>query len=246
MRFFNRDGDQAELVLYDEIGAGFFGEGITAKSFADELATLSDVRELTIRINSPGGDVFDGLTIYNALARFSGRTVAVVEGLAASIASVIFQAADERRIADNAFVMVHDPHAFGGGTAEELRTLAGALDRTRDAILGAYVKRAGETRRGELSDAMSAETWFDAGEALNAGLADAVDEPLELAASYRGNWQNFADPENRYRWRHAPDKLLNTRQSGHEVSRSTLDRSKAARKFGAVRERLAALKNRGR
>ncbi|NNC55397.1 MAG: Clp protease ClpP [Pseudomonadales bacterium] len=227
IKILNNTGD-VEVLLYEEIGNGFFGDGISAKRFAEELANAGEVKAITLRINSPGGDVFDGLTIYNTLAKHSAPVHAVVEGLAGSIASVILQAADTRSIAANAFVMIHEPHAIAAGTAEELRSLAGVLERTRDSILNSYVIKAGEDRRAELSAAMNDETWYTAAEALRAGLVDLIDEELQLAA--------FVSPEiaARHKWKHTPAAILQK------------DRNSGARlrvKLGQQRQRLAALTN---
>ncbi len=201
-KFINETERGPEILIYDEIGPSFWGDGLSAKDFANELGELDGEEQITLRINSPGGDVFDGLTMYNSLLRHSARIVAIVEGLAGSIASVILQAADERRIADTAFVMIHDPSAMAYGTAEDLRGLADVLDATRDSILTSYVKRAGESRRDELAQAMSAETWYSASEALEAGLVSSVDPGLKVAACVNDSMID------RFKWRNAPSELL--------------------------------------
>jgi len=94
----------AELTIYDEIGS----YGVPAKTFIDEMKSLGDISELTLRINSPGGSVFDGIAIYNALKRHPAKVTVTVEGLAASIASVILCAGDEVVMPKNALIMIHD------------------------------------------------------------------------------------------------------------------------------------------
>ena len=97
-------GGVAELTIYDEIGS----YGVPAKTFIDEMKSLGDISELTLRINSPGGSVFDGIAIYNALKRHPAKVIVTVEGLAASIASVILCAGDEVVMPKNALIMIHD------------------------------------------------------------------------------------------------------------------------------------------
>ena len=97
----------AEIVIYDEIGAF----GIPAKAFVDELKALGPVAELTVRINSPGGSVFDGVAIYNALKRHDAAITVWIDGIAASIASMIAMAGDEVVMPENAMLMLHDPSA---------------------------------------------------------------------------------------------------------------------------------------
>ncbi len=171
-----------EVFLYGAIGGGFFDEGVTAKDFVAEINKHKKADEIVMMIDSPGGNVLEGLTIYNALASHGAKITAHVQGLAGSIASVILQAADTRIIADNSFVMIHEPHGFGSGTAGDLRNLADVLEKTRDSILNSYVKRAGEIQRDTLSNHMEAETWYNASEALEIGLVDEVSDALDLAA----------------------------------------------------------------
>ena len=231
-KIINKSTGQVELLIYDEIGGGYFDDSLTARTFAEDLKALGDVSEITIRFNSPGGSVFDGLAIYNSLLSHKAKKVAVVEGLAGSIASVILQACDTRIIADGAFVMIHEPRAFGSGTADEMRALAGVLDRTRGSILDSYVKKAGESQRQSLSDAMKAETWYTATEALSAGLVDEVDSALRVAA--------LAVPPKEWidnGWLPVPDDVLNKPTS---APKNTARRRIA---LGQVRQRLSTLNN---
>ena len=108
----------AEIVIYDEIGAF----GIPAKAFLDELKALGPVAELTVRINSPGGSVFDGVAIYNALKRHDAAITVWIDGIAASIASMIAMAGDEVVMPENAMLVLHDPR---GSSPAPLRTCAG-------------------------------------------------------------------------------------------------------------------------
>ena len=171
-----------EIFVYDVIGADWWGDGITPKKFADALASLGRVETIQMRINSEGGDVFDGFAIYSQLVRHPARIEADVDGLAASIASVILMAADEIRVAGNARIMIHDPWGMAMGTADEMRARADLLDSIKTSIVDTYAARTGMDR-GRLVELMAAETWMTASEALDSGFADSVTEPLRMAAS---------------------------------------------------------------
>lgn len=166
-------GDRrAEILLYDEIGGWF---GTTAEDFARQIDEL-DVDDLTLRVNSPGGDVFDGIAIMNSLKRHRAKVTAIVEGLAASSASIIIAgAADTVIMGEGAQQMVHDAWSFGMGDAAELMKTVDLLNKTSDDMAGIYARRSGGTSE-EWRELMKAETWFNAEEAVTAGLADRVDD----------------------------------------------------------------------
>jgi ATP-dependent protease ClpP protease subunit len=117
----------AEVSIYDEIGA----YGVSAKSFLDELASLPGDGPLTLRLNSPGGSVFDAVAIYNALKRHPGPVSVWIDGIAASAASYVAMAGDEVVMPENAFLMIHDPSGFVMGTADDMRAMAEALDKIK-------------------------------------------------------------------------------------------------------------------
>ena len=129
----------AEIVIYDEIGAF----GIPAKAFLDELKALGPVAELTVRINSPGGSVFDGVAIYNALKRHDAAITVWIDGIAASIASMIAMAGDEVVMPENAMLVLHDPSGLVAGTAADMRAMAEALDRMKAGMVAAYRDKSG-------------------------------------------------------------------------------------------------------
>lgn len=169
----------AELSIYDEIGA----YGVPAKAFIGELKALGNVTDLTLRLNSPGGSVFDGIAIYNALKRHPAKVTITVDGLAASIASVILCAGDEVIMPKNAMIMIHDPSAMVMGNAANMRSMADALDKMRDGLVSAYQDKTGHTPE-EIIEWMAEETWFDATEALEIGFADQLEEPVAMAATF--------------------------------------------------------------
>ena len=158
----------AELAIYDEIG----GWGINAQQMAADLEQVSG-RDLTLRMNSKGGDVFEGIAIHSALRRHSGKVTCVVDSLAASIASAIAMAADEVLMTPHAKIMIHDAMGEKHGNAAEMRKFTELLDQTSETIAGIYAEHTGGSQ-ADWRARMVAETWFNATEAVDAGLADAI------------------------------------------------------------------------
>lgn len=165
------DGSTAQIHIYDEIG--FWGT--TAAEFVGELTAVT-APTIELHINSPGGEVFDGLAIYNALRAHSARKVVYIDSLAASIASVIAMAGDEVIMAQFSQVMIHEGSGLCMGSAADMLEMAQLLDRQSDNIAAVYADRAG----GDVAswrNAMREETWYTAQEAVDAGLADRIAEP---------------------------------------------------------------------
>jgi ATP-dependent Clp protease, protease subunit len=172
--------DVAEMLIYSVIGEDFFGEGVTAKAFRDQLKTIK-AKTLNLRINSPGGNVFEAAAILAALDDWKGRIEVDVDGLAASAASVVAMSGDRVRMASNAMMMIHDPYTSVRGSAEEMRSTAEVLDKVKGQIIATYQRRS-KRSEGELSAMMSAETWLVGKDAVDAGLADEVVAPMPVAA----------------------------------------------------------------
>lgn len=185
-----KKGSAGEIYIYDVIGGDWFGEGTTAKSFQKELKALGDVATLNIYINSPGGDVFDGVAIYNQLYRHRARKVVHVDGLAASIASVIAMVGDEILIAGNGMMMIHRAWSVAIGNAIDLRKAAEALEKVDQTILNTYVERT-DGDEGKILGMMDEETWMTAEEAVDLGFADRMTEPVEVAALAKFDLKNF-------------------------------------------------------
>ncbi len=174
-------GGVAVLRLYDPIDSWGGEWGVSAKEFAGALGELpSGVGEIRLHINSPGGEVWEAIAIMNMLREHPARVVAVVDGLAASAASFIACSADEVVMGRNSQLMIHDGRGLCMGTAEDMRGLADLLDKISDNIASVYAAKAGSTVR-HWRDVMLAETWFDAAEAVTAGLADRVSGELDDA-----------------------------------------------------------------
>ena len=180
----------AEVAIYDEIGA----YGVSAKGFLTELGALPEGTPVDLRLNSPGGSVFDAVAIHNALKRHEGTVTVWIDGIAASAASYVAMAGDEIVMPENAFLMIHDPSGLVMGTAGDMRAMAEALDKVKGALVQGYAAKSGRTPE-EVSALMSAETWFDAADALAQGFADRLIEPVRIAARFDiGRFRN-APPE---------------------------------------------------
>ncbi|MET8864662.1 head maturation protease, ClpP-related [Nonomuraea sp. NPDC004580] len=161
----------ADVAIYDEIGYW----GITASDFLAELKEIT-ASEINLRLNSPGGEIFDGIAIYNTLRAHAARVTVHVDSLAASIASVIAMAGDRIVMLSHSQMMIHDAMTVAVGNAAELREMADMLDRQSDNIAGIYAERAGGTVK-QWRARMTAETWYSAAEAVEAGLADELVKP---------------------------------------------------------------------
>ena len=170
MQIKNLTPREAEVYLFDEIGAW----GDTAGDVVDTLRGL-DVDHIAVKINSPGGDVFDGIAIMNILKSHPARVTTVVEGLAASAASFIaVGAGDEVVMMPHSQLMIHDAWGMSMGNAEDMLRCAEELNRASDNLAAIYQAKAG----GDVvawRDAMREESWFSADEAVEAGLADRVE-----------------------------------------------------------------------
>lgn len=172
----------ATIRLYDPVDSWGEDFGVSAKEFVTALDGLgSDVKEIRLHINSPGGEVFEGIAIMNALRNHPARVVAIADGLAASAASFIACSADTLIMGRNSELMIHTAWGICIGDADDMRDLAGKLDHMNDNIASIYAAKAGGTTADWLSP-MRAETWYSADEAVAAGLADRV-ETAEPAAA---------------------------------------------------------------
>ncbi|EEG9127141.1 Clp protease ClpP, partial [Escherichia coli] len=159
----------ADIYIYDEIG--FWG--VTAKQFISDLNALGDITHINLHINSPGGDVFEGIAIFNALKTHGASITVYVDGVAASMASVIAMVGNPVIMPENTFMMIHKPFGFTGGDAEDMRTYADLLDRVEAVLLPAYAQKTGKTT-DEIAAMLADETWMSGAECLAQGFADQV------------------------------------------------------------------------
>jgi ATP-dependent Clp protease protease subunit len=223
---FHAKGNSAEIWLYDQIGASFWGDGISAKAFQKELTALGRVNTINLRINSPGGDVFDGLAIYNQLKQHPARIVVDVDGLAASIASIIAMSGDEVRMASNSMMMIHNAHGMAVGDAVEMQRMSALLTQINVNLADTYALRTSQTPE-QLLAWMDDETWLTADTAVQHGFADAVTAEQPVSACF-GMLQNF---------RKVPQALRNQRQADHNPTHRDI----AAVRIRQQAQRLAAL-----
>jgi ATP-dependent Clp endopeptidase proteolytic subunit ClpP len=175
-QFTNTADNEAEVSIYDAIGMW----GVSAKSFVDELKKHTG-KKLTVRINSPGGVVTEGLAIFNALKRHKGGVIVQIDALAASMATYIALAGAPIRMAENAYFMIHNVTGGAWGTPDEMRRAADVAEKMQKGIVAAYVAKTGKTVE-EIEEKMDEETWFTAEEAKDFGFIDEITDPLEAAA----------------------------------------------------------------
>ena len=191
--FTAKAGGVLEILLYEVIGQDFWtGEGTTAKSFAEDLKAAGAVSKIHLRVNSPGGSVFDGLAIYNTLLSHGAKVTAQVDGLAASIASVIIMAASEISMGDNAMMMIHNPSTVIAGDSNDMRKMAETMDKVKASMITAY-RRHSTQSEAQIATLMDAETWMTAQETVDNGFAEKVITPEGDDADVAANFgQMFA------------------------------------------------------
>lgn len=166
------------VSIYDEIGA----YGVSAKNFLSAVREIED-STINLEINSPGGDVFAGIAMYNGL-RALGKTINVkVMGIAASAASLVAMAGDTIEMPENSMMMIHNPWTFAMGDADEMRETADVLDKISVGLVATYAKRTGKSE-DEIKQMLAAETWLTAEEAVAAGFATTVTDKVEAKAQF--------------------------------------------------------------
>lgn len=210
-----RGAESADIFIYEDVGSGWFG-GVSAKGFADDLKKLGAVSTIDLHINSPGGEVFDGLAIYRQLVDHKARVIAHVDGLAASIASVIAMAGDEIRISEAGFMMIHNASGVSIGDAAHMRQFADRLETVTGTIADVYTSRTGGDR-AEILSLMDDETWMTAQEAVDRGFATSVTENIKVAAR--------AIDETTHKFRNVPEILKG--RPNLEAARDRLSRMRA-------------------
>lgn len=232
-----QDPRVGELFIYGTISTYKWDESdVTAASFQADLKALGDIHTLNLYINSPGGSVFQGQAIYSIIARARDRDGVTVhthvDGMAASIASVLALAGTKVHMPRNALMMIHDPWNIVAGNAAELRKAADDLDKIRLSMVEVYLAKAGDKLTPEkLDELMHAETWLTAQECYDYGFCDVLTDAKEVAAC--------ADPEIMARYRNVPAAIL--APSAPTVPQLT-DADRQAR-LAAVREAHARTKS---
>jgi len=196
--------NKAELLIYGEISSfSFWGDEVTPKEVNEMLNAIGDVSELSVRINSPGGDVFAGMAIHSMLKRHSANVTAYIDGLAASISSVIPLAANKIVMPKGSLYMMHRPMGSARMMRSEgLRQRADLLDKIENEMTDLYSTKSGLTAE-QIKPLLEAETWYSADEAKAAGFIDEIEGEMQAAACLQGdtaiingveiNWRQFVN-----------------------------------------------------
>ena len=174
----NKAGETADIYIFDEIGT----YGVTAQDFISEIKGLKDM-PINLRINSLGGDVFDGMAMYNVIKRREAKTTVYIEGIAASIATIIALGADEVIMAENSLFMIHNAWGGTSGEAKDMRKTAETLDKITSELTDIYVKKTGLSY-DTLAEMMDEESWLNAEEAFALGFIDTISDSIKVAAKY--------------------------------------------------------------
>ena len=182
--------NEGELNIYGEISSssgGMFSDGteVTPTGFKSELDALGDINTLNVYINSPGGDVFAGQAIYSMLKRHKATVDVHIDGIAASIASVIAMAGDSIHMPVNSMMMIHNPWSLAQGNSKDFRKMADDLDKIGLSIEQTYLAKATNMKQETLVALLDAETWLTAQECMDLGLCDVMDEEKAIAASIK-------------------------------------------------------------
>jgi len=229
------DGNSGDIFIYGDIESyKFVDEDTTATSFKNDLDNLGNVSDINLYINSPGGNVFEGLAIHNMLKRHKAKVTVNVDALAASISSVIAMAGDVIRMPSNSMMMIHNALAGMVGNAEELRKMADDLERITNSTKETYLTKSnGKLTEDKLTELMDAETWLSAYEAVQYGLADEVLEENEMVASVNSEIMN--------KYKNVPKDLIKKEQTAMTAEEKA-ERNKIAEQ---ANQKLKLIKNGG-
>jgi len=180
--------DEAEILIYGQIGDAFFDEDAkSAGQVRRELAAMGDVKDITVRINSPGGNVFDGAAIYNLLKDHPANVLVKIDGLAASAASMIAMAGDLIVMPNTAQMMIHDPWMLAMGNSRDMRKAADVLDEIRDSMLHAYTEKTGLSA-DQIKAMLEEETWMGAAKAKELGFVDEQTTDVVVQPNFDMSW----------------------------------------------------------
>ena len=175
----------AEIHIFGDIGESWLDETVTAKRFVKDISAI-EAEQITVRINSYGGSVTDGIAIYNAIKRHPAKVTISIEAAAYSVASLIAMAGDTVEMAENALLMIHAPWGYAGGNSVELREYADMLDKYSQSMASSYVSKSGQTQDEILALLTDGKDhWYSAEEAKASGFVDAITGAVAISASAR-------------------------------------------------------------
>lgn len=181
----NKNEDIGEIYIYGDIEDWkFVQEDVTPIDFINKIKALGEIKTLNIYINSPGGSVFAGQAIYNIIKRQKAQTNVYIDGIAASIASIIALAGDKVYMANNSLYMIHLPFTIALGNSDDFRKLADTLDKVTEISINVYEEKTGLERK-EIKEMLKNETWMTADEALEKGFIDEIQDEKNITASMR-------------------------------------------------------------
>ncbi|MDA2567517.1 Clp protease ClpP [Bacillus cereus] len=169
--------DTSTITIYGDIGESWWGESTSASDIEKSLKNMT-TDTIYVRLNSGGGDAFDGIAIYNQLKNHAAKVIIYVDGLAASAASLIAMAADELIMNTGSMLMIHEASTFAWGTKTDIQKTLNALEGIDKSIADIYMTRF-QGERSEIETMIQNETWFSSNEAVDVGLADRVNETIE-------------------------------------------------------------------
>lgn len=165
--------DENTISIFGSIGEGFFTEGVTVKRISAALRGIGSTKDIVVNINSPGGDVFEGIAIYNAFREHKGKVTMKVLGVAASIASIIAMAGDRVEVPKSGFLMIHNATVVAMGDRHDLIEIANVMESFDKVFASIYATRSNLDER-EIGKMMDRETWMGGDEAITKGFADAL------------------------------------------------------------------------
>lgn len=206
---FNLKADQAalDIEVLDIIGSGWYG-GVSAADVRAALKQSGDLKTINVLINSPGGDAFEGIAIYNELKSHAAKVNVTVRGLAASAASIIAMAGDTITMNEASFIMIHRAMQAIVGNSKELDKASAMLDSLDHEVAGIYAARSGKRDKAEMLSRMTAETWYGPADAIDAGLADQTTAPADQPEPVAAAWRPEIVNQIIRGWEHAPAQVL--------------------------------------
>lgn len=172
----NKSNGVVDISLHDEIGLW----GVSAADFINELKANDQAKSINLSIHSPGGNMLDGLAMYNALKSHSAKIYSHVTGIAASAASTVLMAGDVITMPEDAYIMIHNPFGFAGGDSEELRDVADVMDKLKAGAVNIYAKKSGQSAN-DISQMMDSGTWMSSADALENGFIDTITDSVGVA-----------------------------------------------------------------
>ncbi|WP_436863673.1 head maturation protease, ClpP-related [Mammaliicoccus sciuri] len=185
----------------------------SAVSFRNAIKDLGEVETLNVHINSPGGSVYDGVAIFNMLRQHKASVTVHIDGLAASIASVIAMSGDKVVMPSNSMMMIHNAMSVSIGNANDMRKMADDLEKINESVINSYIAKNPELDREYLKALMDDETWLTASEAYELGLVDVIDEPVAAVASI--------DKEQVNRFKNVPKMLKEMVETPKDTKENT-------------------------